>query len=211
MADVDVDLKTCGTCAQVKPRASFASLPNGRCRGVCRQCRATSARARWKTTAEAQGGCVRGYRLGAAKQGQAHVCSHCELERPATMYQLYKGRPSGWCRACANEAELRRQADPLIQHRTRVQKFERRYRVAVSSDGTVTPVLLANLYAQVVCFYCLRTTSVERRTVDHKTPLIRGGAHSATNLVMACLSCNSRKGPRTEAEFLAWRVTRGHV
>lgn len=32
--------------------------------------------------------------------------------------------------------------------------------------------------------------------LDHQEPLYWGGAHSADNLVPACLSCNRSKGPR---------------
>jgi 5-methylcytosine-specific restriction endonuclease McrA len=38
-------------------------------------------------------------------------------------------------------------------------------------------------------------------TVDHLTPLSRGGADSAKNLVICCKSCNSSKGTKTAEEY----------
>lgn len=49
------------------------------------------------------------------------------------------------------------------------------------------------------CFYCKQPRKL---TMDHLTPLSRGGDHTASNVVAACLSCNSRKNDRTLAEFL---------
>lgn len=51
------------------------------------------------------------------------------------------------------------------------------------------------------CAYC--GCKPRTITMDHVTPLSRGGDHTASNVVPACLSCNSRKNDRTLAEFLA--------
>lgn len=49
------------------------------------------------------------------------------------------------------------------------------------------------------CAYCSNLAT----TQDHLTPFARGGSHTASNIVPACLRCNSRKGTRTMLEFLA--------
>lgn len=41
------------------------------------------------------------------------------------------------------------------------------------------------------CVYCRR--KMKHLTMDHIIPLIKGGAHTAQNVVPACRSCNSRK------------------
>src|SRR5207244_411029 len=51
------------------------------------------------------------------------------------------------------------------------------------------------------CHYCGENFSVEELTVDHKIPVLRGGEDIPSNVVLACLSCNSQKGPMTEQEF----------
>lgn len=43
------------------------------------------------------------------------------------------------------------------------------------------------------CAYCLRHGKM---TQDHVVPVSRGGAHTAGNIVPACLSCNAKKGNR---------------
>ena len=47
------------------------------------------------------------------------------------------------------------------------------------------------------CRYC---GSRRRLTIDHVFPECRGGRDTLNNLVTACKSCNSAKGPRTPAE-----------
>jgi len=45
------------------------------------------------------------------------------------------------------------------------------------------------------CVYCGKRAK-GHLTQDHLTPLSQGGAHTATNIVPACRSCNSAKGNR---------------
>jgi 5-methylcytosine-specific restriction endonuclease McrA len=51
------------------------------------------------------------------------------------------------------------------------------------------------------CAYCGR--QMQRLTQDHVIPLTKGGNHTATNVVPACQSCNSRKGNRPAPPFHA--------
>jgi 5-methylcytosine-specific restriction endonuclease McrA len=53
------------------------------------------------------------------------------------------------------------------------------------------------------CVYCGGVFPVEELTVDHVQPRARGGDRSAGNLVTACRGCNTLKGHRRLAEFLA--------
>ena len=54
------------------------------------------------------------------------------------------------------------------------------------------------------CHYCGQHFSVEKLTVDHKTPLLRASEDIPLNVVLACVTCNSQKGPMTEQEFMAY-------
>lgn len=45
-------------------------------------------------------------------------------------------------------------------------------------------------------------------TIDHLTPVSRGGADEVSNLVPSCRTCNARKGART---LLEYRQMRGHA
>ena len=51
-----------------------------------------------------------------------------------------------------------------------------------------------------VCQYCLNKFPEKRLTVDHVTPMSRGGRHEWTNVVTACSRCNNRKGAHTVAD-----------
>jgi 5-methylcytosine-specific restriction endonuclease McrA len=48
------------------------------------------------------------------------------------------------------------------------------------------------------CAYCLRPGACH---LEHCTPLSRGGWNAEDNAVMACASCNLRKGRKTVLEF----------
>lgn len=56
-----------------------------------------------------------------------------------------------------------------------------------------------------LCAYCLRP--MPKVTLDHMTPLVRGGSHTLSNVVPCCKSCNSRKGTKTLLEYVI--ATRG--
>jgi 5-methylcytosine-specific restriction endonuclease McrA len=43
-------------------------------------------------------------------------------------------------------------------------------------------------------------------TIDHVVPSSRGGSNKASNLVAACVSCNSQKGNMTGEEYRAWKA-----
>lgn len=70
------------------------------------------------------------------------------------------------------------------------------------------------------CAYCGERFPAEALSVDHVQPRARGGDNSGGNLVSACGACNTRKGHRRLAEFLAdepesavhfFRLARRHV
>ena len=48
-----------------------------------------------------------------------------------------------------------------------------------------------------LCMYCGVSYSARQLTRDHVVPISRGGRDSWSNVVTACLSCNTRKGGRT--------------
>ena len=49
------------------------------------------------------------------------------------------------------------------------------------------------------CIYC---GSQEKITLDHLTPISKGGDHTAENVAPACLPCNQSKGAKAVVEFL---------
>jgi len=47
--------------------------------------------------------------------------------------------------------------------------------------------------------------------VDHRFPKSRGGSDHLDNLVLACNTCNARKGAKSDTEFLLWLSERGEL
>jgi len=57
-------------------------------------------------------------------------------------------------------------------------------------------------YGTLTCIYCLKPIEFGKDTLEHKTPLSRGGTNLYKNLAVACNYCNSKKRFLTEEEFL---------
>lgn len=59
-----------------------------------------------------------------------------------------------------------------------------------------------NIYARDhnTCQYCGKKFNTKELTLDHVIPKKQGGTNLWTNLVCACVSCNSKKGGRTPSE-----------
>lgn len=59
-----------------------------------------------------------------------------------------------------------------------------------------------SLYSATNCYYCGKPFDKNRnKTIDHKTPVRKGGTNALENLCTCCQSCNSKKGNMTESEF----------
>ena len=62
-----------------------------------------------------------------------------------------------------------------------------------------------------ICTYCGREVLIgmngggQLATIDHKTPLSRGGSWKRFNLTCACHRCNSEKSDMTAEEYMDWR------
>jgi len=57
------------------------------------------------------------------------------------------------------------------------------------------------------CAYCGARIGKRGGSLDHLTPVSRGGADAVGNLVLSCKPCNDRKGPRTATEYVRDLVT----
>lgn len=56
--------------------------------------------------------------------------------------------------------------------------------------------------AEKICHYCKTKLENHNITIDHKTPLKRGGFTERKNICISCKSCNTLKADMTEAEIL---------
>lgn len=63
----------------------------------------------------------------------------------------------------------------------------------------MVPLNRRNLFARDgnACQYCGKRFPIAELSIDHVVPQSKGGRNTWTNLVCACVRCNSRKGSRT--------------
>jgi len=92
------------------------------------------------------------------------------------------------------DAEARYRDDH--QEKIRLKQQTRRARIKsgfVETDITVEALSQLNKKQKGRCVYCHQE---KKLTLDHVIPLSKGGRHMMSNVVLACLSCNSSKGAR---------------
>jgi 5-methylcytosine-specific restriction endonuclease McrA len=56
-------------------------------------------------------------------------------------------------------------------------------------------------YGTLTCYICSEPIIFGNDTLEHKIPLSRGGTHKFSNLAIACLKCNLKKGTKTYSEY----------
>ncbi len=139
-------------------------------------------RAMWRATKRAQ------QKVRKAKPGyRARRAERLARPEAKARARRYQQSPAGRIAAAA------------VAHRRRARSAE-----------PVDKTALALIMAQRICYYCGVGLDPKasrwftcRTTIDHRTPISRGGMNAAENLAAACASCNSRKNRKTESEFLA--------
>lgn len=66
-------------------------------------------------------------------------------------------------------------------------------------------------YGTLTCYLCNKPVEFGMDSIDHKTPLSRGGLHSKKNIGIAHIGCNCRKKDRTVSEYLTEMKRREHA
>lgn len=62
-----------------------------------------------------------------------------------------------------------------------------------------------------ICFYCKKSLMESEITIDHMTPLNRGGKTEEGNLVIACEKCNHEKSDMTLEEYAQFTIKKFEV
>ncbi|MFM2064568.1 MAG: hypothetical protein RLZZ507_4239 [Cyanobacteriota bacterium] len=52
---------------------------------------------------------------------------------------------------------------------------------------------LSDVYGSC-CWWCRKSMSIDKLTIEHLLPKSRGGSNSLENLRLACLTCNRSRG-----------------
>lgn len=202
------EFKECRTCKEILPLTAFtkrARYADGLER-VCRECKrayAAGYKDYQKAWREANREHLRAYKH---EQYEANKERHNEKTRAWQEKNREKVREIvKRSKAKSPEKELERQrryreAHPGYAVRN---KHRRRARMANVVNNLTPEQWEARIdYFGRRCAYCNRHLSTV--TVDHITPIYRGGAHTEENVVPACHTCNVRKSTRSLISIL-WR------
>lgn len=145
------------------------------------------------------------------------VCIKCQYQRAKSKpLYLTKAKERQKKRAEQNPDKHResvkawKAANPakVAKHKNGYQQ-KRMIRCAEQSDGTITHEVMKKLFASAIsCVYCGKLfNGAVAKSLDHKTPLSRGGAHSINNVVISCLPCNVDKSTMTAEEYVSKQKT----
>ena len=95
------------------------------------------------------------------------------------------------------------QADSLL---ARARRLLHDHKTRARKDGAVLDYTVHDvrqlLADNPLCSYCRGPLSFAA-SLDHKTPIARGGRHTLENLAVCCTRCNALKGSWTAEEFRA--------
>lgn len=122
------------------------------------------------------------------------------LARPDAFKAYEKKRP------VTKERRQKRNAASKQWHRLNPDKRAASYhkrRAVIKTEGSLTGQELRVIRLRdTTCFYCRGPLNNNGRGhIEHLTPLSRGGLHVASNVVIACVACNLKKGTKTAEEF----------
>lgn len=196
--------KKCSCCGQVKDVYCFSPTKRDDAGGVkyrhsqCTDCRTVNNR---------KGKPPKKFSI-VDKESSTKECQIC-----LTMLSFDKFSPSvrgsaglgAYCRDCAKVKYYDKDYCKITTQRYRdnnrewwralhrINQFNRRSKIKAVDDGTVTAEFVATIYASEVCYWCGLSVLKEDRTLEHIIELSSGGEHSASNITMACFSCNSKR------------------
>jgi 5-methylcytosine-specific restriction endonuclease McrA len=185
----DSILKRCSKCGTLRPFSRFY-LRNGVPRAACKECM--------------------------DKQHRAYVAEH--RERVAEYKSIWgaENAEARKARYAANEsirlgqlARSRKWTEGNPERRAAIAQNYKHRRRAQEEGGISSADLLAWKKAKPkICYWCGKKCA-RSFTVDHYQPLAKGGRHEASNLVIACRSCNLKKNAKDPEQFRAetWHGT----
>ena len=147
------------------------------------------------------------YRM--SEKGKATVYKNHHSERYKATRKLYEQTEA--YKKSKSERAKKYRLNPHVAELDRVRKLRYYYRkysalryFTIEGADAITLEEFKSFYDTDICYYCGKKIE-KRKTIDHKTPVSRGGTNKLENLCICCQSCNSSKGNKTEAEYNKWR------
>jgi hypothetical protein len=133
------------------------------------------------------------------KCGQSYPCT------PEHFDQVRAGQVRPSCRDCerAKKREYGRNNDRSLRDAKR-RKLESGFRASDHDKRSM------HARQNSMCILCAKPLpSIQGCSVDHKTPLTRGGSNRSSNLHLVHRLCNTDKKEKTVWEHWEWRVQSG--
>lgn len=97
------------------------------------------------------------------------------------------------------------------------RQYKKTYTALKRGGGSLTIQIVQQIYEDnikqfntLTCYLCFKSIQFGSDSIDHKTPLSRGGTNIKENLGVAHLLCNISKGNKTEEEYRIW-LTRKEI
>jgi len=197
------EYSSCSTCGELKPQGQFSPRSRGGYQTSCKSCSSDRGK-KWNKDNPERSSANRA-RWDAANPGRRR-----EISRRWDSNNRDKRNNLDPCRKAAKADTTRRwvQANP---EKRRAGSSLRRARALNSAVDRHVTVLWLRERDGDLCHYCHKVLDFVNQgplfvNLEHKIPLFRGGAHSESNCVLACRTCNLRKGKKTDQEFLAYRA-----
>src|SRR5258708_6573673 len=189
------EMKFCTVCGQKKTRDQFFKAKNkwDGLDWLCKACSKTRTYEWRKTNPE------RHLEIVAASVARPHVRARiAAYNRTERAIELARRRNSKPGRRKSHDEWLKANPDKSEIYNAR-RNARRRARLSVIG-GRVTAKEWEAVKAKFKhrCAYCGKR---KKLTMDHRIPLVKGGAHSIENIVPACLSCNYAKNAKDEIAF----------
>lgn len=170
-------MKTCTKCCVEQPLENFHSHKTGKFGRVshCKSCRKEYQAQHYQDALE----------INRNAYARKMADPEKRLQERKRMRQWKKTHPENVKESAKKYAERRKQ---WKQPRFQTEPLTDRHWIEILE------------YHNYRCAYCFGTADVLEQ--EHKTPLSRGGNHTASNIVPACGACNRRKGEKTAQEWL---------
>lgn len=163
----------------------------------------------WYLTASSEE--VAAYRAAIREHSKKRYVQNAAEERARVRrYKLANPRPGSarWFAMASPEEVAASGLKPYVMPVSAAGKVDNKVRrarlVANQRDGTLTPGAIKKMMAAAsVCPYCRKKMADDQKSLDHITPLSRGGLHSRTNALICCRECNSHKRDRLPEAWAA--------
>jgi 5-methylcytosine-specific restriction endonuclease McrA len=185
-------MKPCNRCKQVKPLSEYPKHPtclDGHS-NTCKPCRKIESKESYQKNKEA-------YKDRAKKWAENNRQKRREIVNRS--YEKHREKKNAKSRAYNKRI---RQENPEKERIKGIhyQHIRRARLLSVERTATAKEIKVVKDRAGGICVYCGR--EAELLTIDHFTPITKGGNHSVENLIPCCKPCNSSKNAAIGEEWI---------